>query len=121
MGSITDSGLNLSVLRGTVAAAPLRRDLPAGGVAVQFDVSIPDESGTHRVPVAWIDPPEREVALLTEGLEVVVVGRVRRRFFRAGGATQSRTEVLVSSVVLARRRAAVARALAGVTQRLEAP
>ncbi len=31
--------------------------------------------------------------------EVVVVGRVRRRWFRSGGATQSRTEVVAEGVV----------------------
>ena len=36
-------------------------------------------------------------ALLADraGLVVVAAGHVRRRFFRAGGATQSRTEVVV--------------------------
>jgi single-strand DNA-binding protein len=42
------------------------------------------------------------------------VGRVRRRFFRAGGTTQSRTEVVADSVVPARQakraRAAVEKA-----------
>lgn len=33
---------------------------------------------------------------------MVVIGRVRRRFFRAGGGTQSRTEVVAEAVVNAR-------------------
>ncbi|HEX2851537.1 MAG TPA: hypothetical protein VHN98_13335, partial [Acidimicrobiales bacterium] len=37
-------------------------------------------------------------ATLDAGDEVVVVGHVSRRFFRAGGATQSRTEVVARSV-----------------------
>jgi single-strand DNA-binding protein len=37
------------------------------------------------------------------GDEIVVVGRVRRRFFRSGGATQSRTEVVVDALVPARQ------------------
>ena len=37
-----------------------------------------------------------------------MIGRTRRRFFRVGGATQSRTEV-VASVALPTRRAAAAR------------
>ena len=41
---------------------------------------------------------------------MVVVGRVRRRFYRAGGSTQSRTEVVAEAVVNARhgKRAAAA-------------
>jgi single-stranded DNA-binding protein len=37
------------------------------------------------------------------GDRVAVVGRVRRRFFRAGGATRSATEVLATSVTRAGR------------------
>jgi single-strand DNA-binding protein len=40
-----------------------------------------------------------------------VLGRVRRRFFRAGGSTQSRTEVVVSAAVPTRRPAAAGKAL----------
>jgi single-strand DNA-binding protein len=49
--------------------------------------------------------------LTNAGDEVVVIGRVRKRFFRVGGATQSRTEVVATRVVPARRRAQVAKAL----------
>ena len=35
---------------------------------------------------------------------MVVTGRVRRRFFRAGGSTQSRTEVVADVVVPTRQR-----------------
>ena len=45
------------------------------------------------------------------GREVVVVGRVRKRFYRAGGATQSRTEVVAARVVPARRRSQVNKAI----------
>ena len=41
--------------------------------------------------------------------EVVVVGRVRRRWFRSGGATQSRTEVLAVEVLPARSTKRVAK------------
>jgi len=39
--------------------------------------------------------------VVAAGDEVVVTGRVRRRFYRAGGATQSRTEVVAHAVVRA--------------------
>jgi hypothetical protein len=47
----------------------------------------------------------------------VVVGRVRRRFYRAGGATRSATEVVVSSVG---RSSATRRATAALNAALEA-
>jgi single-strand DNA-binding protein len=93
---------NLVVLRGTVAAEPRVRELPSGSVLAQFDVTTRDDGGTQSVPVAWFDPPGA-TARFEAGAEVVVVGSVRRRFFRAGGATQSRTEVVAEKVVPARR------------------
>jgi single-strand DNA-binding protein len=50
---------------------------------------------------------------------VVVVGRVRRRFYRAGGATQSRTEVVADVVVPARHTKRAKAALEGVRSRLD--
>ncbi len=53
---------------------------------------------------------------------MLVVGRVRRRFFRSAGGTQSRTEVVAEAVVNARhtKRAAAAldRAQARLTEAL---
>ena len=58
------------------------------------------------VPVTVVVPEtttERARELLRlEGAEVVVVGRVRRRFFRAGGATASRTEVVADRMISVR-------------------
>jgi single-strand DNA-binding protein len=53
------------------------------------------------------------------GDEVVVVGTVRRRFFRAGGATQSRTEVLADKVVRASRTRAAQKLIEGVVALLD--
>jgi single-strand DNA-binding protein len=52
------------------------------------------------------------------GQELLVTGRVRRRFFRAGGVTQSRTEVVADRVVPTRRRAAVRRAVEAAAERI---
>ena len=41
--------------------------------------------------------------------EVVAAGRVRRRWFRSGGATQSRTEVVAVEVLSARSTKRVAK------------
>jgi single-strand DNA-binding protein len=50
---------------------------------------------------------------------VVVVGSVRRRFFRVGGATQSRTEVVADRVVAARRAREVRRMLGAASVLLD--
>ena len=104
---------NLVVLRGTLAAEPRPRELPSGSVLTQFDLTTRDSGGTQSVPVAWFEPPGAGVPA-EPGDEVVVVGSVRRRFFRLGGATQSRTEVIAEQVISARRGRQVHRALEGV-------
>ncbi len=113
---------NLAVVSGTVPAAPIVRDLPDGCVVAQFDVATTvDVGGRHqlqRVPVAWYDPPAAGFSALVDGVEVVVVGTVRRRFFRVGGATQSRTEIVADTVVPSRRRKQAAAAIDDAAARL---
>jgi single-strand DNA-binding protein len=106
------SASNLVVLRGTLSADVRQRELPSGQVLAQFDVTTRDDDGAHTVPVAWFDPPA-SAGDLRAGAEVVVTGTVRRRFFRAGGATQSRTEVVAQHVALARRGRDVRRLIEG--------
>ncbi len=112
---------NLVVLVGTIAADPTVRDVPAGP-AWQFDVvtTVRSDDGTRRVtvPVNWLDPPARDVETLRSGEEVIVVGSIQRRFFRAGGSTQSRTEVVPERVVPRRRRATVRSVMAAAAGRL---
>ncbi|HSM65781.1 MAG TPA: hypothetical protein VK860_05715 [Ilumatobacteraceae bacterium] len=111
---------NLVVLRGAVRGERTERRLPSGSIVVQFDVTtVLFVDGRHHsvsVPVAWTDPAD--AASVVAGAEVVVTGTVRRRFFRVGGATQSRTEVVADAVIPVRRRAQVARALETVADRL---
>lgn len=117
-----DTLANIAVLRGVVRGEPVTRVLPSGGVVVQFDVSTTVRSrGTvsnMSVPVAWADPSSASMACLADGNELVVVGTVQRRFFRVGGATQSRTEVVAESVIAARRRKQVDAALDAILDRL---
>ena len=101
---------NLAVVRGSLAGEATTRELPGGGIVAQFDVTTRDEAGRQTVPVAWPDPPPAGVPTDVGG-DLVVVGSVRRRFFRSGGATQSRTEVVAERVVAADRRRDVRRAL----------
>jgi hypothetical protein len=49
---------------------------------------------------------------------MLVVGRVRRRFFRTGAGTQSRTEVVAEAVVNARHTKRAAAALERAQTRL---
>ena len=92
---------NLVVLRGVLAA-----DVPSARAAVR----------QRARPVRRHDPRRRRHAVRARrlvrpagvgrrcrsaGADVVVLGSVRRRFFRAGGATQSRTEVVAEKVVAA--------------------
>jgi single-strand DNA-binding protein len=113
---------NVVVLRGRTANTPALRDLPSGSVVAQFDVVTPidDRGATNAVPVAWPDPSPSALARVGEGVDIVVVGAVRRRFFRVGGATQSRTEVVAESVIPARRRKQVDAALQTVADLLRA-
>jgi single-strand DNA-binding protein len=103
---------NVAVVGGVLSSDPLSRELPSGDTVVSYEVTVrADGLATSSVPVAWFDPPAKSPALV-EGDAVVVIGRINRRFFRAGGQTVSRTELVATEVVPARRRAAVARAVA---------
>lgn len=113
---------NLAIVRGTVPNDPQLRDLPDGGVVAQFDVTTRLDGGgrlvNQAVPVAWSDPPAA-IEAITAGSDIVVIGTVRRRFFRVGGATQSRTEVVADAVLPTRRRKQVAAALREAADQLE--
>jgi single-strand DNA-binding protein len=103
--------VNVVILQGTLSRPPTARDLPSGDQMVAFEVTTrPAEGPAETVPVCWLDPPRRALAFVA-GAEVVVTGRVRRRFFRAGGATASRTEVVADTVLPAGHSARVATAL----------
>jgi len=93
--------MNIVVLRGHLSRPPERRQLPSGAELVTYEVTVEREGGrAESVPVVW--EAAGAPADLEPDTEVVVVGRVRRRFFRAGGTTQSRTEVVADGVVPSR-------------------
>lgn len=106
--------MNVAILRGRLSSPPREQQLASGDRLVSLEVTTRVEHGpADSVPVAWF-PGSGPTPAWEAGQEVVVVGRVRRRFFRAGGATASRTEVVASSVVAANRRAATSKALDAV-------
>ena len=111
------AGVNVAVVRGVVSSPPERRVLPSDTVLVQLQVTTRLESQTLSMPVSCWNP-DAWVEELEPGAEIVVVGRVRRRFFRAGGATASRVEieaeVLAKATDKRRVRAALRRATAAL-------
>ncbi len=110
--------MNIVVLHGSLSRAPESRDLPSGDHLTQFDVTVrePDQP-TASVPVVWFNAPARALRLTT-GTQVLVTGRVRRRFFQTGAGTASRTEVVAQQVVPVSQKVRVAALLDGVAATL---
>lgn len=112
--------MNVVVLRGHLARPAEERVLPSGDRLVSFEVTVDGPAGKREtVPVVWLAAPATASGYDTDA-PVVVVGRVRRRFFRAGGATASRTEVVADCVLPAGHSKRVTAALREVAARVEA-
>lgn len=114
--------VNVTILQGCLSRPPEPRALPSGDLLVAFEVTVPaaGDRKAESVPVVWFGAPAAAAELPPE-TEVIVVGRVRRRFFRAGGRTQSRTEVLADAVVPLRQAARARRLLVEAAALLDAP
>ncbi len=111
---------NIVVLIGRLARPASVRQLPSGDSLVEYQLTVPRPGQrAESVPVVWEHPPASAVDHDTD-TEVVVVGRVRRRFFRSATRTESRTEVVADVVVPARQAKRVRAALAGAQTRIEA-
>lgn len=90
--------LNQVVVEGRLSRPASERELPSGTRLLSLEVTVPNEEGpAETMPVAWFDAPAAASSWAVD-TEVLVVGRVRRRFFHAGGSTQSRTEVVAEKV-----------------------
>jgi single-strand DNA-binding protein len=110
--------MNAVFLRGRLSRPAQSRVLDSGDLVVNYEVTVTREDApAESVPVVWHDAPVK-AADYDAGDEIVVVGRVRRRFFRAGGSTQSRTEVVVEHLLPARQVKKVASVLAERCRRL---
>jgi len=116
--------INLAVVSGIMSNEPIHRELANGDLIVQFDLSTcVDHDGRAAnvsvlVPVAWRNPSAAAVGALVAGEEVVVTGRVQRRFFRSGGLTQTRTELVAERCLPARRTKSVRSLLAAAAANL---
>jgi single-strand DNA-binding protein len=115
-----DAGLNVVMLRGRLSRPAELRVLPSGDRLVALELSVPQAGvRTESVPVVWHDAQAMAEAL-DVNQAVMVLGRVRRRFFRAGGSTQSRTEVVAETVIPARQAKRARSLVAKAKVRLEA-
>jgi hypothetical protein len=96
--------VNLSVLCGACATPPEVRVLGSGSRLATFSLRCPtaDDRATS-VPVTAWDPPAWLEAV-EPGERLVVVGRLRRRFFQRPGGVGSRVDVEADIVGRARDR-----------------
>lgn len=110
--------MNIVVIEGTLMRNPTAHTLASGQNLLAFDLRIGDlGQGTESVPVSWFDPPVR-ASKLQEGQEVLITGRIKRRFFRTGGSTASRTDVVANDVVPSTRRKARQQAIEAAADQL---
>ena len=93
--------LNLAALDGVLSSDVVARRLPSGDHLLQYEVTTRDGDGARSTPVVLFRPAgDEQEPIGAEGDRVAVVGHVRRRFYHAGGATHSRTEVVAKRIVL---------------------
>ena len=96
-------------LMGRVSGEPELRTLPSGDQIWTFRLVVARERPRGRQTVdalecvAWSARTRRSVAGWGDGDVVEVSGALRRRFYRAGGRTQSRVEVEVDRARVTRR------------------
>jgi single-strand DNA-binding protein len=110
--------INVVCLAGRLSRPAEEKVLQSGDRLVALEVTVPREGERgETVPVVWFGAPASAAGLDVEQA-VVVVGRVRRRFFRAGAVTQSRTEVVADAVVPAGQHKRVESALRRAQQAL---
>lgn len=98
---------NLVLLRGTITNEPVVRALASGNSVTNVELSTDVDGRAVTVPVAVPD----HAVTVGAGDTVVAIGYVRRRFFRVGGVTQSRTEVVTAELIKTTRRRTVQRVI----------
>lgn len=108
--------MNIVVLRGKLSSDAVQRSLPSGDWYVTYEVTTKDVDGvTRTVPVSL---QRGDAPVLPGGTEVVVLGSVRRRYFRTAGATSSRTEVQAVDVLRSTAKKTVQKALGELARQL---
>jgi len=93
--------VNVVVLAGTIAADPVERRMPSGEECTEIRLSVP-EPGRRLLPlpvVAWhAEVGKKRLKGLRKDDEVLVYGRLVRRFYRSGAGARSLTEVVASGL-----------------------
>jgi single-strand DNA-binding protein len=93
--------VNVVVLAGTIAADPVERRMPSGEECTDIRLCVP-EPGRRLLPlpvVAWhAKVGNKRLKGLRKDEEVLVYGRLVRRFYRSGAGARSLTEVVASGL-----------------------
>ena len=93
--------VNVVVLAGVIAADPVERRMPSGEDCTEIRLSVPErERRLLPLPVvAWhAEVGRKQLNGLRKGDEVLVYGRLVRRFYRSGAGARSLTEVVASGL-----------------------
>ena len=95
------ASVNVVVLAGTIATDPVERRMPSGEECTEIRLSVP-EPGRRLLPlpvVAWhAEIGKKHLRELRQGDEVLLFGRLIRRFYRSGAGARSITEVVASGL-----------------------
>ena len=110
VGEQPPAPVNTVALCGRVSGEPTVRELPSGDEIVTFRLVVPRPQDSRaretgqRVDtfdlVCWATRLRRQGARLAVGDEIAISGSLRRRFWRAGAAVQSRVEVEVVAITV---------------------
>ena len=114
--------MNVVVLLGRLSGPPQERTLASGSRVLSLQLTMDrrdDQRAADSVPVAWFDPKVSQFDFEDEQ-QLVVVGRVVRRFFQTASGLQSRTEVVAERIIPATRKSSVRTALASVVEQVSA-
>jgi single-stranded DNA-binding protein len=109
--------MNVVALAGHLSRPASERVLQSGDRILNLEVTVAGPAGNETVPVVWHEPPASALGLDTNQ-DVVVVGRVRRRFFQTVSGTASRTEVVAEAVIPGTKGKRVEAAVEKARQRL---
>lgn len=112
--------VNLSVLRGPISAPPEVRALESGSRVATLSVrTIAGDGRTTSVPVTVWEPPAWLETLESDD-DVLVIGFVRRRFYRtATGGSGARTDVEAAALAPARDRRRLSALLRRIDRELD--
>ncbi len=110
---------NVAIVRGACSSPPELRLLPSSQRLAQLQVTTRVHGRAMSVPVSVLDPPAW-LEELNAGDELVILGSVRRRFFRSAGVTASRVEIEAEVVCRARDRRRSRRLRRRIEELLEA-